>query len=53
VTITIGVAETHAESVEELLIHADRALYAGKLAGRNCVITADRELLELPACYCN
>src|SRR6202035_6025892 len=36
-TITIGVAQWRGEPINELLAHADGALYAGKLAGRNVV----------------
>jgi diguanylate cyclase (GGDEF)-like protein len=45
VTVSIGVAaaEQATWSLDEFLIHADRALYAAKGSGRNCVfaITAD------------
>ncbi|MBS9476445.1 GGDEF domain-containing protein [Ancylobacter radicis] len=39
VTVSIGgaCASTAETSIEELLLHADRALYAAKHAGRNCV----------------
>jgi diguanylate cyclase (GGDEF)-like protein len=36
-TITIGVAQWRGETPDALLAEADRALYAGKLAGRNLV----------------
>jgi diguanylate cyclase (GGDEF)-like protein len=36
-TITIGVAQWRGETLDALLAEADRALYAGKLAGRNLV----------------
>ena len=40
VTVTIGVAEHgKGEEVAALLARADRALYAGKAAGRNRVVT--------------
>ncbi len=42
VTISQGLAECpgHGRTVEELIASADRALYAAKAAGRNCVRTA-------------
>ena len=39
-SITIGVAQWRGESLQQLLVNADRALYAGKLAGRDAVIVA-------------
>jgi diguanylate cyclase (GGDEF)-like protein len=40
VTITIGVAAINADiSVEDCIVRADKALYSGKNAGRNCVKT--------------
>jgi hypothetical protein len=40
-TVSIGVAESFADvaSIPNLLARADRALYAAKAAGRNCVCT--------------
>ena len=48
-SVTIGVAEWRGESPEALLAEADRALYAGKLAGRDVVSvnTATRDLGKL------
>lgn len=43
VTISIGVASGH-ETLEELIRHADRALYRAKEQGRNRVVTAGGEL---------
>ena len=38
VTVTIGVAAINADiSVEDCIVLADKALYSGKNAGRNCV----------------
>jgi diguanylate cyclase (GGDEF)-like protein len=39
-SITIGVAQWRGESLHQLLMNADRALYAGKLAGRDLVSVA-------------
>lgn len=41
VTITVGVAEVelHEATIDAALIRADGALYEGKRAGRNCVMT--------------
>jgi len=46
-TISIGLAElgAHTHSAEQIIVAADRALYAAKAAGRNCVIRAS----EIPA----
>lgn len=42
VTISLGVAAAHeGEAVDELVARADKALYAAKAAGRNCVIVSD------------
>ncbi|HNR31331.1 MAG TPA: GGDEF domain-containing protein [Candidatus Hydrogenedentes bacterium] len=43
VTISQGLAEypRHGRTAQELIAAADRALYAAKAAGRNCVRTAD------------
>lgn len=43
VTISQGLAEwpRHGESAEALIAKADKALYAAKSAGRNCVVCAD------------
>jgi diguanylate cyclase (GGDEF)-like protein len=43
VTISIGVATTShsGQTLPEALSHADRALYAAKAAGRNCIRRAD------------
>src|SRR5690606_2865925 len=40
VTISIGVAEreAHQRGAEEVIRSADKALYAAKRAGRNCVV---------------
>jgi diguanylate cyclase (GGDEF)-like protein len=49
-TVSVGVAEATAVSAShlDLVEHADRALYASKAAGRNCVrIDAIPELLRL------
>jgi chemotaxis family two-component system sensor kinase Cph1 len=43
-SITIGVARWDGEPVDELLARADRALYAGKLAGRDLVSLAGARL---------
>ncbi|HQZ15633.1 MAG TPA: diguanylate cyclase [Vicinamibacteria bacterium] len=50
-TVTVGVAvlEDGLESFEDLLRRADRALYAGKTAGRNQVKVAQRDDVELTA----
>jgi len=42
-TITLGVAQWQGETVQELLQRADRALYLGKIEGRNRVRVAGRE----------
>jgi len=41
ITISIGVTECLAstETLDQLIQHADRAMYAAKDAGRNCVVT--------------
>jgi diguanylate cyclase (GGDEF)-like protein len=44
-SITIGVAQWRGEPAETLLAEADRALYAGKLAGRNLVSVSNRSSL--------
>jgi GGDEF domain-containing protein len=40
VTISLGAAifPFHADSADDLLAHADTALYQAKRAGRNCVV---------------
>lgn len=45
ITVSIGVAATSDpdELADEVLERADKALYAAKAAGRNCVISADFE----------
>ena len=47
-TVTVGVAvlEDGLESFEDLMRRADRALYAGKAAGRNQVRVAQRDDVE-------
>jgi diguanylate cyclase (GGDEF)-like protein len=42
-TCSVGLAlfPDHAETVDECLMMADRALYRAKAAGRNCVVVAD------------
>lgn len=42
-TISIGISELQPqhESLDELLLHADNALYAAKRKGRNCTVSAD------------
>jgi diguanylate cyclase (GGDEF)-like protein len=43
VTISAGIAAypTHGKSMETIIQAADKALYAAKAAGRNCVRTAE------------
>ena len=42
VTPSVGIAvSTSADSLESLIARADRALYAAKAAGRNCVVFQD------------
>ena len=41
-SVTIGVAQWRGEAPETLLAEADRALYAGKVAGRNLVSVSNR-----------
>ncbi|MCF6336927.1 MAG: diguanylate cyclase [Gammaproteobacteria bacterium] len=42
VSISLGVAAAHAdETTDSILARADKALYAAKAAGRNCVVIAD------------
>ncbi len=45
VTVSIGIAELDLEhgDLEKLLIDADRALYAAKAAGRNCIFVDQEE----------
>jgi len=45
ITISIGIAELDLKSgdLETLLLHADRALYAAKDAGRNCIFVDNGE----------
>ena len=50
-TMSIGIAcfPTHGEDGEQVLDHADEALYAAKAAGRNCVIVyKSKEFLDHP-----
>jgi diguanylate cyclase (GGDEF)-like protein len=46
VTITIGVTEWAGEQADDLIRAADRALYAGKLVGRNNVQPSGRPVAE-------
>jgi len=42
VSISLGVAAAHSgETTDSILARADKALYAAKAAGRNCVVIAD------------
>jgi diguanylate cyclase (GGDEF)-like protein len=44
VTASFGVAEfPECSSIEELIEHADKALYRAKRAGKNCVVAGDKE----------
>jgi diguanylate cyclase (GGDEF)-like protein len=45
VTITMGIATTPAEAqtMEDLINLADRRLYAGKEAGRNCIVASGKQ----------
>jgi diguanylate cyclase (GGDEF)-like protein len=47
ITLSIGVAAypLHAETMEEVMRAADRALYEAKHRGRNCVVSAETALL--------
>lgn len=47
ITLSIGVATypLHAETLEEVMRAADRALYEAKHRGRNCVVSAESPLL--------
>jgi diguanylate cyclase (GGDEF)-like protein len=44
-TISLGITEclAHTETLDELVLQADRALYAAKSAGRNCVVIYSAE----------
>lgn len=39
VSVTIGIASTHGSGPDTLFQRADRALYAGKAAGRDCAVS--------------
>lgn len=41
VTITFGVATYRGGEIDDVLVRADDALYAGKGSGRNCVVVAE------------
>lgn len=48
ITISVGVANfpEHGNSIEDVVKAADKALYAAKQAGRNCVIVAEAPVVE-------
>ena len=50
-TLSFGIAgfPTHAQAPMPLLQMADKALYAAKLQGRNCIVRADDLTAEVPA----
>jgi diguanylate cyclase (GGDEF)-like protein len=52
VTLSLGIAEARdGDTVNELIARADAALYAAKLAGRNCVMVEQAPDKELDAAY--
>lgn len=49
VTISIGIAHMHtSSSLEQMLQHADKALYEAKRTGRNCSVIYTSDLEEVP-----